>query len=114
MKRSILIEVLLLLVLAATFSFFVYFIKLCANNFEAVDRVIASEDVIGELMQFGYKHLTYGIILLFASLADLSAMIIIALKDFPAFKRLLYKIRTTKKQRTEAKLEKSKADKQSK
>ena len=57
-------------------------------------------------------YFPFGLMSLFAALATLAAMIIIAIKDFPVFQPLLAKLNAKRDARKQAKAEKAEADKQ--
>lgn len=112
MKRTILIEILLLSVLAILIAFNVYFwgfIKALYDRLNTVDS--AARSYIYDNIN---SDLPYGIIGLIACIATLTAIILIAIKDFSVFKPLVDKINARKEARNKVKVDKAEQAKQNK
>lgn len=110
MKRTIVIEILLLFTVIVHLTLGIWCIKVSYLNFQHIHGVPA--EIASDLLSGAYKYLIRGIFALLAALATLAAMILIALKDFPVFKPMLDKLAAKRDMRKQAKAEKAVADKQ--
>lgn len=122
MKKTIVIEILLLFVVAWLIPIMIYH----AENIEMYRTLISIykenpdafsyESTLAHTIQNLNTQIIYFVFTLLAALATLAAMILVALKDFPVFKPLLDKLaakRADRKQANDtAKAEKAAADKQ--
>lgn len=118
MKKTILIETLLLFLLAVIISVcvqewkFVDATLLNLNDKHLVD--IATPDIIETWKNNLQNYYIYAIFTTIASLLDVLIIILVIIKDFPVFKLLHEKTNERKKQRVQAKTETAEANKQRK
>ena len=110
MKKTIIIEFLLLFASAVLMYFCVMYWNGVKNNIE--HNILNSS--YANLVDAFYKTLTYAILFTLVLLTTLTAIILIAIKDFPVFKPLLDKLNAHKQKRVQAKAERAEADKQTK
>ena len=106
MKRTIVIEILLLFATVVLLTLGIWCIKVSILNFKILHKLPKS-DLINI-----YRYLIFGICGILAALATLAAMILVALKDFPVFKPMLDKLSAKRDARKQAKAAKAVADKQ--
>ncbi len=116
MKRTIFVEILLLLVLAVLLAIGIAHWQSVSSWLNLYFEDFHNDYTWNEFVkEFAFdKTLTYSIFTLVATIADLVAIILIAIKDFPVFKPLLDKLAANKERRTQAKAERAEADKQAK
>lgn len=111
MKRTIIIEILLIATLGILFALNYY----CWNY---ISEIIDLKDKIPQWTNEYYSmlkhHLPYAIFALFAILADVAAIILIAIKDFPIFKPIVDKFTAHKEKCAQAKAERAEEAKQAK
>lgn len=113
MKKAIIVEVLLLfvfcVVLACAIEILIY-----ATDAANLIKFYNSENikVSSALNESYHTALSYGIPALFAAVADLAAMVIIAIKDFPVFKPLVDKLNAKRAARKEQRAEQAAIAKQ--
>lgn len=121
MKKTIIVETALIVILAISITFAVEYwgltsklideLKIFKNNFNP-------SNYFSYYPELNYYHNTikhnaiYGSLSLIAAFATLAAMVLIALKDFPVFKPMLDKLTAKRADRKQAKAEKAAADKQ--
>lgn len=105
MKKTILIEILLLFV----FAIFLYF---CVNYWNGVNSYFEHNLINEQHLDSFHRTLTFAILITLGLLLTLAAMILIAIKDLGCFKPMLAKIEAMKQARNEAKAEKAVVDKQ--
>ncbi len=99
MKRAVLIEVLLLFALAVLIAVGAKYISMSVVSFDTASWI--STDA-SDFIKYGVEYLTYGLLALLAAAADIVAMVLIALKEFPVFKPFIDKRRARKAERKEA------------
>ncbi len=113
MKRVVLIEVLLLLSFCVLLSFTIIFLHSAAVRFDTAS--IAGDDK-SFWLEIAYENFSYGFPCLVGALSNLTAMILIAIKDFKVFEPLRNKYsdkrNARKSVRLAAKQAKADADKQ--
>lgn len=114
MKKTFCIEVLLLFVFIVLIACCASYFIIVANNLAVINVYKQHNENYLEVLTGVYIYSILGTFSILAILADLAAMIIIAIKDFPAFKPLADKLNARKEQRQQAKDEKAEADKQAK
>lgn len=107
MKRTIMVEILLLFTFVVVLTLGIWCLKAGIMNFNALHNYQEQE-----LAKYAYMYLIFGICGILAALATLTVMVIIALKDFPVFKPMLDKLTAKRADRKQAKAEKAAADKQ--
>ena len=110
MKKTIIVEILLLFVLAVLLAFCIKiwnYIALLIEWATGVDEASASY-----VYESVYIALPYSLLTLIALPITLFVIILIALKDLPVFKPLADKLTARKEKRTQAKAERAEADKQ--
>ena len=102
MKKSIIIEILLLFIFAVLIAISIIFLQ------KSISQLTAAPEYHWEAIdERARAELMYGIFLLLAAIADLVVIVLIALKDFPKIKQ---SIETRKTARKEAKKQKRIAD----
>lgn len=121
MKKTIIIEVLLLFVFCVALACAIKILIFSTNMLYMIDyanNVLQYEndnlriEYIASLNEQYNTALSYGIPAIFAAVADLAAMVIIAIKDFPVFKPLVDKFKAHKEQRDAAKAKQAEIAKQ--
>lgn len=110
MKRSVIIECLLLLTTSILIFLGSWYLNRAHVSFVHANGV--PEDIAPDILSSAYRFLTHGLLALLAALCTLAAMIMIAIKDFPCFKPLIDKFKARREAKAEAKTEKAVADKQ--
>ncbi|MCH5162891.1 MAG: hypothetical protein J1G38_05325 [Clostridiales bacterium] len=110
MKKAVVVEILLLLILAVSIACAVEFFVVYNDTMNHVYHLVEGTPF---LVQYDVKDVSSlmicGIFSILAALAALAIMIIIAIKDFPVVKQY---INNLKAKRAVAKSEKAEADKQ--
>lgn len=116
MKRTIIIEILLCLTLITLIPACVTYGSALSKNIEALRAVKGWGQENSDLVAKIYSDVLYGSIyfsvFILGMLFDLSAMILIAIRDFPVFKPLLEKLNAKKARKQQIKAEKVKVEKQ--
>lgn len=120
MKKTIIVEILLLFVfcvaMAGAIKILNYAVS-CAKMLDLANKINFGDEFSRNQFITNYKEqfhtaLSYGVPALFAAVADLAAMVIIAIKDFPCFKPLVDKFKAYNEQRATAKAEQAATAKQ--
>lgn len=120
MKKTVIVEVLLLFVfcvaLACTIKMLIFATDMLdiidyANNIQFESDYLRNEFINTYKEQYN-TALSYGIPSLFAAVADLIAMAIIAIKDFPVFKPFVDKLKDKRAARKEQRAEQAAIAKQ--
>lgn len=108
MIRAIVIEVLLLFIFAVLIASSAWFLKIAVEDFQIALK-ISPNDTPNDtyFLEYARLYLAYGLPSLFAAVADIVVIVLVALKEFPVFKPLIDKHKARKLQR---KLEKTKAE----
>lgn len=109
MKRTILIEILLLIAAIVMIACCVQFFIIVANDLETIEWFKQENQEYLSWYRFVWQYSIFGSLSLLAALADLAAMILIALRDIPKLKAW---VERRKAARADAKAEKAEADKQ--
>lgn len=121
MKKTIIVEIAIMVTLTIAIIFAVEYWKYVSNLIDALTRF---KEQYNSTNYFSYypdlnyynsaiKHnVIYGILALLAALATLTAMIIIAIKDFPCFKPLVDKLQAKRAARKQAHAEQEQIRKQ--
>lgn len=109
MKRTIVIEILLLIAAIAMIACCVQFFVMVANDLETIEWFKQENQEYLSWYRFVLQYSIFGSLSLLATLADLAAMVLIALRDIPKLKAW---IEQRKAARKVAKAEKAEADKQ--
>lgn len=122
MKKTIIIEILLLFAFCVALACAIKILNYAVDAKKLLDRFLngnlvytdstIQNESIKYYTELYHAALSYGIPALFAAVATLAAMIIIAIKDFPAFKPLVNKFKAHKEQHDAAKAEQTKIAKQ--
>lgn len=114
MKRTIIIEILGVFILAVLITLGVSCIQVSINNFTAIDEMsMEAYKILHEIyLTNARRYLAYSILALVAALCDLAAMVLVAIHNFPCFKPLLDKHAAKCDERKQAKAERAEADKQ--
>lgn len=105
MKKTIIIEILLLFVTVLLLYF-------CGLYWDSVSSYIEIGVPYSEIREALNRCIVYAVLNTLASIATLTAIILIALKDLPVFKPIADKLTAHKEKRTQAKAERAEADKQ--
>lgn len=115
MKKTIIIEILLLFVFCVTLACAIKILDYAIEVSGRLDlhlngKILYTDpnmqnEMIKAYTDVYHAALSYGIPALFAAVADLATMVIIAIKDFPVFKPLIDKLKARKEQRDVVKAE---------
>lgn len=108
MKKTIIFELLHMFVLGLLIYFSVVYWQVFANY---IEYNIVNSPYPSDVKAF-YQVLTYVIILTLGCIAEITAMILIAIKDLPVFKPIVDKYNAHKQARLVAQAEKSEQQKQ--
>lgn len=123
MKKTLIIELILTIVFAITLAVAIYFWKGVQTTINAINLFKSHNDnFYSQIIEDYYISLKpligYGTVSLLALLADLAAMVLIAIKDFPVFKPLVEKLQAKsqarKHSKEQAKAARAEANKQAK
>ena len=117
MKRTIIIEIILLIALSISIYFVYYFFNSVYNLKETIDIYSTQtgydySEVIQQLNESIKINSIYGTLTIVSSLANTAVITLIAIKDFPAFQPLRDKLSARKQARQQAKAEKAEEKKQ--
>lgn len=113
MKRTIIIEVLLLFILGVLISLFVTHIDQTITWFGDINwNIEQGFEPIDIVYKRAYTNLTYSIFSSLASVFDIAIMIIIAIQNFKAFQPIIEKYHSRKSNRLAARQAKAEEEKQ--
>lgn len=122
MKKTIMIETLLLFVFCVALACSIKILDYAVTVSKSLEHYLNGDityfdpalqnDQIRYYTDLYHTALSYGIPALFAAVADLAAMVIIAVKDLPCFKPFVDKFKARKTARNQAKAEQAAIAKQ--
>ncbi len=117
MKKSILLTAFLIFIFIVLIVLDIYFWQAVNSYIQTIQTLkgfndIQYQEAISDYQQGLNKLAIYGSITTIASLANLTAIMLIATKYLPIFKTISNKLAAHKEQRAQAKAERAEADKQ--
>lgn len=102
-KRKIVVYILLAFIFGTAMLFTILNFRECSAYANTLKISNSADPLFSEWKKFMIKFAIYGIIGIFTLLADLAAMVLIAIKDFPMFKPFVEKFQAKSQARRQAK-----------